>query len=115
MKTNEVKCPFIESTFYCRIDTESKPTEIRIDCFEETCPAKLYEPLKCLNPTEEDVNNHVYIGGHCKYITNICESFCRDLKKCKKTGDARIPCRQEIIDKMFRAIPSEISTNPVEP
>jgi hypothetical protein len=102
MQTNKVKCPFVESRFEATIVSDIKPFEIRVDCFEEGCPAKFYESLKCLNPTAPEDQKR-YIGGHCRYLINICES-CPDLRKCKKTGEAKIPCRQEIIDKTFRRL-----------
>jgi hypothetical protein len=101
MQTNKVKCPFVISRFDCGVIEEIKPFEVRIDCYEENCPAKFYEPLKCLNPTAP-TDQYRFIGGYCKYITNICEGHCPDFRKCKKTGEAKIPCRQEIIDEMFR-------------
>ncbi len=36
-------------------------------------------------------------------IINICEN-CKDLHKCKKTGDNKDSCRQGEIDQLFRAI-----------
>lgn len=100
MKSVNVKCPFIESTFRCEIEAGTKPQDLRIDCFNEDCPAKYFEPLKCLNPTAPDDQKR-FIGGHCKFLVNICEQ-CPDIRKCKKYGDAKIPCRQEIIDQLFR-------------
>jgi hypothetical protein len=77
-----------------------KPFDIRIPCYETDCPSQLWETQKYVNPSapEED---KVYLGGHCKFIVQICEG-CKDLHKCKKTGQNKDECRQQRIDLIYR-------------
>lgn len=111
MKTS---CPFT----YCMFSVDEniakiKPFDIRIPCYEAECPAQLWEPILCINPSaSEDARR--YIGGHCKYLINICEQ-CEHLKKCKKVEDARDSCRQERIDLIFRINLQESKTDTQKP
>jgi hypothetical protein len=108
MKTS---CPFIDCTF--SIDenlAKIKSFEIRLDCYEEKCPAQFWEPLKCINPSAPD-DQQRYLGGHCKWIVQICEN-CKDLHKCKKSGENKDSCRQVAIDSIFRVC--EQKPKPVE-
>jgi len=98
MKTS---CPFIYTEF--RVEesvSKTKPFEIRIDCYEDKCPTQFWEPLKCINPSAPEDQQH-YLGGHCKWIVQICEN-CKDLHKCKKSGENKDSCRQGVIDSIFR-------------
>jgi hypothetical protein len=109
MKTS---CPFIDCTF--SIDenlAKIKSFEIRIPCYETECPSQLWEIQKCVNPSAPD-EDKVYLGGHCKFIVQICEN-CKDLHKCKKTGSNKEECRQQRIDSIFRTKPEQ--TKPIEP
>jgi hypothetical protein len=108
MKTN---CPFI----YCKFSISDnlakvKPFDIRITCYEDKCPSEMWEPLVCINPNVPE-DSRRYLGGHCKFITNICEN-CKDLHKCKKSGDNKSSCRQETIDMIFRVQDPPVTTEP---
>lgn len=109
MKTS---CPFT----YCMFSVDEniakiKPFDIRIPCYEAECPAQLWEVQKCVNPTAPD-EDKVYLGGHCKFIVQICEN-CKDLHKCKKTSSNKEECRQQRIDMIFRVNNSPLKPEPV--
>lgn len=100
------QCPFIYAKFNVNETiSKAKSMDLRVDCYEDKCPAKMWAIKKCLNPTAVDPDK-VYIGGHCSAIVNICES-CHDLHKCKLTGDRKDTCRQQRIDQIFRIIPPQ--------
>lgn len=106
MKTN---CPFI----YCKFSISDnlakvKPFEIRVPCYEDKCPSGMWESVVCINPSAPEESRR-YLGGHCKFIVQICEN-CKDLHKCKKSGDNKDACRQEEIDSIFR-----VQDQPVKP
>jgi hypothetical protein len=77
-----------------------KTFDIRIPCYEEGCPAQQWEVKRCINPQAPDDQKR-YLGGHCKFVVNLCEE-CESLKKCRKVDDAKDNCRQERIDLFFR-------------
>jgi len=97
-------CPLIYAKVICdeALVPKNKQPDIRIPCYEEKCPIRIWEPKKKIGTVE--------IAGRCSIIVNICES-CEDLHKCKKSGENKESCRQTRIDSMFR-IPSE--SQPVE-
>ena len=98
MKT---QCPFVYATFTADENIlKVKTFDIRISCYEEECPAQQWEVKRCINPQAPEDQKR-YLGGHCKFVVNICEN-CKDLHKCKKSGDNKDSCRQEEIDTMFR-------------
>jgi hypothetical protein len=100
-------CPFIYAKFSCEETiAKIKAPEIRIACYENKCPAKLWEPLKTVGTFT--------IGNHCKFAVNICEQ-CSELHKCKKSGENKDSCRQQRIDGIFRTAPTEQSQTPAEP
>lgn len=100
-------CPFIYAHVKCD-DTlsKTKPSDIRIPCYEEKCPIKIWEPAKKIGA--------IIIGGRCSVIVNICET-CEDLHKCKKSGDNKDNCRQQRIDQMFRTVTEPAQKEPAKP
>lgn len=94
-------CPFIYAKIQCdETISKVKQPELRIVCFENNCPIKLWEPTKQVGKFT--------IDGHCGIIVNICEN-CEDLHKCKKSGENKETCRQQRIDSMFRTVQTEPS------
>jgi hypothetical protein len=100
-------CPFVYAKVMCdeSLVPKNKQLDIRIACYEDKCPIKIWEPKKKIGTVE--------IAGRCSIIINICEE-CSQLHKCKKTGDSKEECRQERIDSMFR-ISTPKPVEPVEP
>jgi hypothetical protein len=96
------QCPFIFSQFIIEksVAAKVKPFELRIACFEDNCPSKMWEVKRCINPNAEE-KDRIYIGGHCTAIVNICEN-CHENRRCKKTGSVEEKCRQDRIDSIFR-------------
>ena len=100
-------CPFIYAKFSCEETiAKIKMSEIRISCYENKCPIKLWEPLKTVGAFT--------IGNHCKVLVNVCEQ-CGELHKCKKSGENKDSCRQQRIDGIFRIASPELPQTPAEP
>ena len=100
-------CPFIYAKFSCEETiAKIKTPEIRIACYENSCPNKLWEPLKKIG--------NFTIGGHCKFVINICEN-CATLSKCRKNAGDKEECRQQRIDGIFRIASPELPQTSAEP
>jgi hypothetical protein len=97
-------CPLIYAKVQCdeTLVPKNKQPELRIPCYEDKCPIRIWEPEKKVGAAT--------IAARCGIIINICEE-CPQLHKCKKDAERKEECRQERIDSMFR-IPSE--TQPVD-
>lgn len=100
-------CPFIYAKVICdeALVPKNKQPDIRIPCYEDKCPIRIWEPEKKVGT--------VTIAGRCSIIVNICES-CEDLHKCKKSGENKENCRQQRIDSMFRTETKPAEPQPVE-